>query len=418
MVTGSFPFIGLSQEILTALPAGSTFPYSFDAQPFSSVDVAAYNGTAQLKLIDTFTITNDNSTSAQFALGNASVAFVERGRAANTFSLAGKLYDMSLMQQFLNEDQIELTSVLTGPMGAMSFTLKRADLTACTPEVGGPESVTLTIEGQATGGLRARSCICCHRRFAELGNHDRLNCVKSSLVAVVEEQGGFAVLHHLIHIGRRIDEHARLAAIQGVEHLGKPNHPRFVVVALNDKQFDRLVLDKRHADKHGGPYESWCAPASGNGCQRPGRGLTPVSPRRVSRNVPGHRAVIASFIGPAQHSKVKIRYGVQVKKFLICFARRLFGWGCRGNLRTHTLNHRAHNLKLALCINVRLDPLQLDIAGRIGQSPGTFNSVPIRYDMANTRPWPRPFLDSLALRIVTLRTFMPYFAAISCCVIP
>lgn len=159
MVTGSFPFIGLSQEILTALPSGSTFPYSFDAQPFSSVDVAAYNGTAQLKLIDTFTITNDNSASAQFELGNASVAFVERGRAANTFSLAGKLYDMSLMQQFLNEEQIELTSVLSGPAGAMSFTLKRADLTACTPEVGGPESVTLTIEGQATGNKLLSSIV-------------------------------------------------------------------------------------------------------------------------------------------------------------------------------------------------------------------------------------------------------------------
>lgn len=151
MVTGSFPFIGLNQEILTGPPGGSTFTVNFDAQPFSSVDVAAFNGTAKLQLIDTFTITNDNSASAQFELGNTSVAFVERGRAANTFSLAGKLYDMTLLNQFLNEEQIELTSILTGPDGAMSFTLKRAELTAATPEIGGPESVTLTMEGQATG---------------------------------------------------------------------------------------------------------------------------------------------------------------------------------------------------------------------------------------------------------------------------
>ncbi|QZA71156.1 tail protein [Pantoea phage AH01] len=151
MVTGSFPFIGLNQEILTGPPAGSTFTINFDAQPFSSVDVAAFNGTAKMQLIDTFTITNDNSASAQYELGNSSVAFVERGRAANTFSLAGKLYDMTLLEQFLNEEQIELTSVLTGPDGAMSFTLKRAELTAATPEVGGPESVTLSMEGQATG---------------------------------------------------------------------------------------------------------------------------------------------------------------------------------------------------------------------------------------------------------------------------
>lgn len=159
MVTGSFPFIGLNQEILTGPPAGSTFTVNFDAQPFSSVDVAAFNGTAQLKLIDTFTISNDNSTSAQFELGNTSVAFVERGRAANTFSLAGKLYDMTLLNQFLNEEQIELTSILTGPDGAMSFTLKRAELTAATPEIGGAESVTLSLEGQATGNSVLSSII-------------------------------------------------------------------------------------------------------------------------------------------------------------------------------------------------------------------------------------------------------------------
>lgn len=159
MVTGSFPFIGLSQEILAAPPAGSTFTVNFDAQPFASVDVSAFNGTAPLKLIDTFTITNDNGASAQFELGNSSVAFVERGRAANTFSLAGKLYDMSLINLFLNETQIELTSILAGPDGAMSFTLKRAELTAATPEVGGPESVTLTMEGQATGNSTLSSIV-------------------------------------------------------------------------------------------------------------------------------------------------------------------------------------------------------------------------------------------------------------------
>jgi hypothetical protein len=159
MVTGSFSFIGLNQEILSAPPAGSTFTVNFDAQPFSSVDVAAFNGTAQLKLIDTFTITNDNGASAQYELGNDSVAFVERGRAANTFSLAGKLYDMTLLNQFLNEEQIELTSILTGPDGAMSFTLKRAELTAATPEIGGPESVTLTIEGQSTGNAFQSSIV-------------------------------------------------------------------------------------------------------------------------------------------------------------------------------------------------------------------------------------------------------------------
>ena len=44
MVTGSFPFIGLSQEVLTAPPAGSTFTVNFDAQPFASVVVGDGEG--------------------------------------------------------------------------------------------------------------------------------------------------------------------------------------------------------------------------------------------------------------------------------------------------------------------------------------------------------------------------------------
>lgn len=159
MVTGSFPFIGLSQEVLSTYPAGSTFPSEAKRDPFSSVDVSAYNGTAPLELVDTFTITNDNGASAQFALGNASVAFVERAKAANTFSLAGKLYDMTLLNLFLNETQIELTSILENQGGVMSFTLKRAELTSATPEIGGPESVTLSLEGQATGNAIQSSIV-------------------------------------------------------------------------------------------------------------------------------------------------------------------------------------------------------------------------------------------------------------------
>lgn len=151
MVTGSFPFIGLSQEVLPGLPAGSTFTVNFAADPFASVDVAAFDGTAPLKLVDSFTITNDNEASAQFELGNKAVAFVERGRANNTFSLAGKLYDLTMYNKFLDETEVEITSLLSGVSGAMSFALHKAKLTAATPEIGGAEAVTLSMEGQATG---------------------------------------------------------------------------------------------------------------------------------------------------------------------------------------------------------------------------------------------------------------------------
>lgn len=159
MVTGSFPFIGMTQEILTAPPAGSDFSQiTFDAEPFSSVDVSVFDGIQPLKC-DTLTFTNDNGASAQFELGNSSVAFIERGRAVNTFSIAGKLYDMAMIQKFINETQVEINSILSGVNGAMSISMKRAELTAVTPEIGGAESVTQSIEGQATGNSQQSSIV-------------------------------------------------------------------------------------------------------------------------------------------------------------------------------------------------------------------------------------------------------------------
>lgn len=157
MITGSFPFIGLSQEVLASLPSGSTFTVSFGAEPFASVDVSALDGDVMLKLINSFTITNDNNTSAQFELGNRSVAFVERASANNTFSLAGSLYDTTYIEKFINEDVVEVSSLLSGVNGAMSITLHNCKITSAPPEIGGPESVTLSMEGQATGNQNQSS---------------------------------------------------------------------------------------------------------------------------------------------------------------------------------------------------------------------------------------------------------------------
>ena len=159
MVTGSFPFIGRSQEILTTPPSGSDFSsVTFGDEPFSSVDVSVFDGSTPLRC-DSLTITNDNSASAQFELGNTNVAFVERSRAANTFSISGKLYDMAMIQKFINEQQVEINSILAGVNGAMSFSLKRAELTAVTPEISGPESITQSIEGQSTGNQYQSSIV-------------------------------------------------------------------------------------------------------------------------------------------------------------------------------------------------------------------------------------------------------------------
>ena len=149
-VTGSFPMIGMSQEILTGVPSG-IFPESLSSKSFSSVDVSAYDGESKFRLIDSFTISNDNGASAQFELGNRGVAFVERTTANNTFSMSGKLYTMAMVNKFLTETEVNPVALLVGKSGAMSISLRKCTITSATPEIGGPGSVTLSMEGQAVG---------------------------------------------------------------------------------------------------------------------------------------------------------------------------------------------------------------------------------------------------------------------------
>lgn len=55
--------------------------------------------------------------------------------------------------------------------------------------------------------------------FSELSDHNGFYHLKPAFMSVCKEQRRFAVLHHLINIRRRIDEHPRLVVVQRTEHL-------------------------------------------------------------------------------------------------------------------------------------------------------------------------------------------------------
>ena len=156
-VTGSFPLIGRTQEFLSALPAGSTFVADTTTRSFAGVDGKVLLDGVLKALVTSSTITNDNEASAQFELGDKGVSFVERGRATNTVSMSAFMDDTDLVQAFINETQTAFYIILSGPDGAMSFSLPAAFLTAATPEIGGPTSVTQTLEGTGTGSSNASS---------------------------------------------------------------------------------------------------------------------------------------------------------------------------------------------------------------------------------------------------------------------
>lgn len=158
-VTGSFPLIGRSQITADTPPTGSTFLDAPTGRVFSGVDGKLLIDGEVQGLVTSATITNDNSASPQYELGDKSVSFVEIGRATNTVSLSAFMANFDLHDRFLEETETEIVIVLNGPGGVMSFTYPKVFLTASTPEIGGETSITQTLEGTATGNKQQSSII-------------------------------------------------------------------------------------------------------------------------------------------------------------------------------------------------------------------------------------------------------------------
>ena len=120
-VTGSFPLLGRMQTFSDTPPAGSSFLPDLTTRAFAGVDGKVLVDDAIEAYITSSTLTNDNEASAQFELGNKAVAFVERGRATNTVSMAGFMANTDLVQRFVNEVETSVAIVLNGLDGSMAF---------------------------------------------------------------------------------------------------------------------------------------------------------------------------------------------------------------------------------------------------------------------------------------------------------
>lgn len=151
MVTGSFPTMGRGYAADTALPAGSTFNAISETEPFAGIDGRLLQDGVLLGFVTSVNTTNDNAQSAQFEIGDDEVSFIEKGRANNTLSLSSFFLDSDQLNKFINETEVSLVTILEGVDGALSFEYPVVKYTSGAPEVAGEESVTQTMEAQATG---------------------------------------------------------------------------------------------------------------------------------------------------------------------------------------------------------------------------------------------------------------------------
>jgi|LGOV01.1.fsa_nt_gb hypothetical protein len=158
-VTGSFPFIGRKQEVIAMPPAGSTYAPDLTTKQFSGTDGKVVKDGAVLAYVTSMTIASDSAAAAQFELGSKYTAFVERGTITNTVSAAAFMEDVTLLEEYINETEVSITTILSGIDGAMSFSNPKTVLTAVSPDLSSATSITQSIEGTATGSTLQSSIV-------------------------------------------------------------------------------------------------------------------------------------------------------------------------------------------------------------------------------------------------------------------
>lgn len=158
-VTGSFPIIGRDQTISATAPTGSTYAAETTTRPFTGVDGKIVKDGSVIGGVTSISFTNDNNANAQYALGSKSVDFVERGTANNSVSASSFMVDETELEQFLNEETVNIGVILNHPDGgAMGFSVPQTVLTGATPELG-EGSVTIAIEGTGIGDKNQSSIV-------------------------------------------------------------------------------------------------------------------------------------------------------------------------------------------------------------------------------------------------------------------
>lgn len=157
--TATFQTIGLTHEVDATLPAGSTFASDAITEFYSSVDASLNEGGVAAGIVTSADSTTDTEASAQFALGNDNVSFIEQGRVLSELSLSTYFKDWVLQKKFINEDETSLQIMLSNSDGALMFSYPYCKFTSGAPDVSGAASILQSITVNANQGPNQESSI-------------------------------------------------------------------------------------------------------------------------------------------------------------------------------------------------------------------------------------------------------------------
>jgi hypothetical protein len=150
IVTGSLSFIGLDQDPVNTMLAGSTYAAPSAQCPFDSFSGSIVEGGAVIGVVTQLEMSLANGIEPLFAVGSNSAAGKSIGRTNVTGTMTVYFEDMTLLNKFVNETSSSLVFSLEAEDGSvLSFNLPNVKYNGGQPDVSGDGAITLSMPFQA-----------------------------------------------------------------------------------------------------------------------------------------------------------------------------------------------------------------------------------------------------------------------------
>ena len=147
LVTGAFGVIGKDGDTASSGITGATYGAESNTKPFDSFTGSINEGGSSIGTITALELSIENGMEATYAVGDATTKEPPLGQFRVTGSITAYLDSMSLVDKFQDETASTISFTLTDAAGNdYTFEMDEVQYNSGNPEVGGPGSVTVSLD--------------------------------------------------------------------------------------------------------------------------------------------------------------------------------------------------------------------------------------------------------------------------------
>jgi hypothetical protein len=160
VVTGSFSIVGVDQDPVNTMIAGSTYAAPSVQCPFDSFSGIVTEGGVTSGIVTQIELSLVNGIEPQFVVGSAAVAGKSLGKSNATGTATIQFVDMVALNKFVNETESAITVNLVAEDGSeLLIDIPKIKYTGGQPDVSGEGIITLAMPFQALYDTTAESNI-------------------------------------------------------------------------------------------------------------------------------------------------------------------------------------------------------------------------------------------------------------------